>query len=155
MSLNTSPSRVLTIGALARECGVPVDTLRHWEREGLLEPLRRASSGYRQYDRGSADRVRFIQSAKTLGFTLVEIAELLDFSTDAEHGVQGVKDRASRRLAEIERQIGQLVAIRDRLSRLVEACPGSGSPDCCPILTGIREEAAAEPRACCAKPPAT
>ncbi|THF65297.1 heavy metal-responsive transcriptional regulator [Pseudothauera rhizosphaerae] len=129
-----------TIGTLSRETGVPVDTLRFYEREGLLPAARRRSSGYREYDDEAVKRVRFILRAKELGFSLDEIADLLNFSADPEHGVQGVKARASARLAEIERQIAHLDTIRQRLTRLVAACPGSGSPECCPILADIRAE---------------
>lgn len=145
MNSNPTHASVFTIGGLSRETGVPVDTLRFYERERLLPSPRRLASGYRQYDRTAVERVRFILGAKGLGFTLDEIAELLDFSTDAERGVEGVKARASRRLAEIERQIGQLEVIRARLSRLVAACPGRGSPSCCPILSDIQNEAGANP----------
>ncbi|NMG36419.1 MerR family transcriptional regulator [Azoarcus sp. TTM-91] len=147
-----------TIGTLSKETGLPVDTLRYYEREGLLPQPPRRSSGYREYDRGAVKRVRFILRAKELGFSLDEIADLLNFSADQERGVEGVKERASRRLAETERQIAQLEAIRSRLAQLVAACPGSGSPACCPILSTIRDDApqpvAATPSCCSGVRPA-
>lgn len=142
-----------TIGTLSRETGLPVDTLRYYEREGLLPQPPRRASGYREYDWSAVKRVRFILRAKELGFSLDEIADLLSFSTDNEHGVEGVKERASSRLAEIERQIAQLEAIRSRLAQLVAACPGSGSPDCCPILHSINDEAPPASASCCSGAP--
>lgn len=143
----------MSIGMLAKNTGVSVDALRYYEREGLLPRPYRRSSGYREYDVTAVTHVRFILRAKEFGFTLEEIADLLDLSADAEHGVEGVKARASQRLAEIERQIAHLDAIRARLARLVAACPGSGPPECCPILSDIRadgEEAAKPAASCCA-----
>src|SRR6218665_2363315 len=94
-------ANAFTIGSLAKQAGVPIDTIRHYEREGLLpNPLRR-SSGYREYDLKAVQRVQFIRRARGLGFTLEEIASLLDLSNDREHGVEGIKRRALERLSDI------------------------------------------------------
>ena len=137
--MNSQPS--LTIGAVAKRAGVPIDTIRYYEREGLLpEPLRRAS-GYRSYGEGTVAQLRFIRRAKTLGFTLEEIRHLLALSVDRQRGVKAVKQRAQRRLAEIDARIAELQRVRAGLAELVEACPGHGAPEQCPILRALGDEA--------------
>jgi MerR family copper efflux transcriptional regulator len=141
-------ARRMSIGELARKTGVSPDTLRYYEHEGLLPRPPRRASGYREYDEEAAGRVRFILRAKELGFSLEEIVDLLNLSSDAEYGVAGVKARASRRLGEIETQIARLDAIRVRLASLVAACPGRGPLEGCPILSAIRAETALSPCSC-------
>jgi len=127
----------MTIGAVAKRAGVAIDTIRYYEREGLLpEPLRRAS-GYRSYDDGVVRQLLFIRRAKNLGFTLEEIRELLTLSTDRQRGVKAVKKRAQERLAAIDERIAELTRVRNGLEQLVDACPGHGSPDQCPILQAL------------------
>lgn len=143
-----------TIGALAKQAGVAIDTIRFYEREGLLPPPKRRASGYREYDNGAVGRVRFIRRAKDLGFKLDEIRELLALETDRDNGVEGVKRRASRRLQELNARIQQFTEMRDALAQLVEECPGSGEPECCPILSTLHgeqeEQAPAQPsQGCC------
>jgi MerR family copper efflux transcriptional regulator len=137
--MNTASSS-LTIGAVAKRVGVAIDTIRFYEREGLLpEPLRRAS-GYRSYGESTIAQLRFIRRAKQLGFTLEEIRELLALSTDRRLGVKAVKQRAQERLVAIERRIVELQRVRDGLAQLVESCPGHGAPEQCPILRALTEE---------------
>ena len=142
-----------TIGALAKRCEVAIDTIRYYEREGLLPVPNRRASGYREYDAGAVERVRFIRRAKDLGFTLDEIRDLLALESDRDRGVEGVKQRASRRLAELNDRIQQLTEMRDELQRLVHECPGCGEPECCPILSTIHGVPTAMPEpvpaACC------
>lgn len=136
--MNTSSS--LTIGAVAKRAGVPIDTIRYYEREGLLpEPLRRAS-GYRSYGEGTVAQLRFIRRAKALGFTLEEIRDLLALSADRQRGVKAVKQRAEERLAAIETRIAELQRVRDGLVELVASCPGHGAPEDCPILRALNDE---------------
>lgn len=134
----------LTIGTVAKRAGVPIDTIRYYEREGLLpEPLRRAS-GYRSYNETAVSRLRFIRRAKDLGFTLEEIRDLLALSSDRSGGVKAVRKRAEQRLASIEARIAELVRIRKGLQQLIQACPGHGDPEQCPILRALADE---EPKA--------
>lgn len=134
----------LTIGTVAKRAGVPIDTIRYYEREGLLpEPLRRAS-GYRSYNETAVSRLRFIRRAKDLGFTLEEIRDLLALSSDRSGGVKAVRKRAEQRLASIEARIAELVRIRKGLQQLIQACPGHGDPEHCPILRALADE---EPKA--------
>ncbi|HET6913361.1 MAG TPA: heavy metal-responsive transcriptional regulator [Rhodanobacteraceae bacterium] len=132
--MNTIPSSHLTIGAVARGAGVRIDTIRYYEREGLLPAPRRRDSGYRDYGRDTVDRLKFIRRAKSLGFTLDEIRELLALSADHERCVRGVKQRAEAKLAEIEQRIAEMQRMRRGLKKLIAECPGHGDPGTCPIL---------------------
>lgn len=128
-----------TIGRIAQSAGVAIDTIRFYEREGLLPEPRRRASGYREYDEGAVSRLRFIRRAKDLGFTLDEIRELLALSADRHGGVEGVRERAAARLKAIDERIVELQRVRDGLSELVDACPGHGAPEDCPILRALAE----------------
>ncbi len=137
--MNT-PSSSLTIGAVAKRVGVAIDTIRFYEREGLLPEPERRASGYRSYGEGTMAQLRFIRRAKHLGFTLEEIRELLALSADRQRGVKAVKKRAQQRLAAIEQRIVDLQRVRDGLAQLVESCPGHGAPEQCPILRALSDE---------------
>jgi MerR family copper efflux transcriptional regulator len=128
----------MTIGRLAKHTGVNIDTIRYYERNGLIpEPVRRAS-GYRQYELSDVDRLRFILRAKDLGFTLAEIGELLSLSADRD--VPGVKRRAEQRLEQVERKIKELQRVRRGLKTLIDACPGHGDLERCPIVAALSGE---------------
>ena len=128
----------MTIGKLAKQAGVNIDTIRHYERNGLIpEPARRLS-GYREYGLADVARLRFILRAKDLGFTLAEIGELLSLSADRD--VKGVKRRAEARLEQVEHKIKELQRVRRGLRTLIEACPGHGELERCPIIAALSEE---------------
>jgi len=128
----------MTIGWLAKQAGVNIDTIRYYERNGLIpEPVRRAS-GYREYDAADVRRLRFIVRAKALGFTLAEIDELMSLSADRD--VRGVKHRAEQRLEDVERKIKELQRIRRGLKTLIDACPGHGDLERCPIVAALSGE---------------
>jgi MerR family copper efflux transcriptional regulator len=133
----------LTIGTVAKRVGVAIDTIRYYEREGLLPEPERRASGYRTYGEGAIAQLRFIRRAKDMGFTLEEIRELLALSTDRQRGVKAVKKRVEQRVAAIDTRIGELQRVRDGLVQLVESCPGHGAPEQCPILRALSEEGAA------------
>lgn len=139
MGMNTSNSP-LTIGAVAKRVGVAIDTIRYYEREGLLPEPQRRASGYRSYGEGAIAQLRFIRRAKHLGFTLEEIRELLALSADRQRGVKAVKKRAQQRLAAIEQRILELQRVRDGLAQLVASCPGHGAPEECPILRALNTD---------------
>ncbi len=151
--MSTAATSYFTIGALARKADVAIDTIRYYERERLLPNPERRASGYREYDAGAIERVRFIRRAKELGFTLQEIRDLLALETDRDHGVEGVKQRATKRLEELNQRIVKLTEIRDGLALLVDACPGHGAPECCPILSSMHgaedEKPAPKAKSCC------
>jgi MerR family copper efflux transcriptional regulator len=130
----------MTIGRLAKQTGVNIDTIRYYERNGLIpEPVRRAS-GYREYEISDVQRLRFIMRAKELGFTLAEIGELLSLSADRD--VRGVKHRAEQRLGQVEHKIKELHRIRRGLKTLIDACPGRGDLEHCPIVAALSGEEA-------------
>jgi DNA-binding transcriptional MerR regulator len=118
----------MTIGALARAAGVNVETVRYYERRGLLVAPARSGSGYRQYDEAALWRLQFVARAKALGFTLSEIAELL--TTDASRGADDVLCAARAKLASVDAHIEQLRTKRDRLQRLVRTCEDGDLRDC-------------------------
>jgi MerR family copper efflux transcriptional regulator len=134
------PNGSFTIGVVAKRVGVAIDTIRYYEREGLLPEPERRASGYRSYGQGTIAQLRFIRRAKHLGFTLEEIRELLALSADRQRGVKAVKKRAQQRLAAIEQRIVELQRVRDGLAELVESCPGHGAPEHCPILRALTDE---------------
>ena len=128
----------MTIGRLAKQVGVNIDTIRYYERNGLIpEPVRRAS-GYREYETADVRRLRFILRATALGFPLSEIGELLSLSADRD--VRGVKRRAEEHLDQVEQKIKELQRIRRGLKTLVDACPGHGDLERCPIVAALSGE---------------
>jgi len=134
----------LTIGKLAREAGVGIDTVRFYERAGLLPKAQRTPSGYRLYEPGDADRLRFIRRAKALGFSLDEITELLQLN--AGKGTRAsVRKLAQRRLDDLNQKLAEMTAIRDALSHLIKRCSGDGPVSGCPIIEGVLAKA---PAAC-------
>ncbi len=132
------------IGRLARECGVTVDTVRYYEREGLLAPPRRARSGYRLYGADALIRLRFIRHAKTLGFSLDEIRELLALRVDRTKTCADVRSRAQTKLADIGHRIESLERMKTALDRLAAACTGTGPTSECPILDALDAEDAGQ-----------
>lgn len=127
----------MQIGQLARQAGVPIDTVRYYERRGLLSEPQRRPSGYRDYDVDDLARLRFIRRSKALGFTLDEIRELLRLSAtqDADRGE--IRALAARRLADVEQRLRELNSIRDTLDGLVNACSGRGPVAGCPIIERV------------------
>lgn len=129
----------MNIGQLARQTQVPIDTIRYYERQQLLPEPPRSSGGYRRYAEDDIARLNFIRRAKSLGFTLEEIGELLAIS--AGHGdVAAVKEAASRKLVQVEQRVDELTRVRDALRLMVHACPGHGALSDCPIVSALRED---------------
>src|SRR5262245_59371689 len=116
----------MTIGQLGRQAGVGVETVRFYEREGLLQEPARRGSGYRQYGEEDVARLRFIRRAKQLGFTLKEVGELLALRDDPDATRADVRQRAEAKLADVEARIRDLAAMREALLRLTAACQGQG-----------------------------
>jgi MerR family copper efflux transcriptional regulator len=128
----------LGIGQLAKRGGVGIDTVRYYERNGLLEPRGRLASGYRRYGELEVARLRFIRRAQALGFTLKEVKELLALS--AQRDVGRVKRSAQAKLRDVETRIADLVRVRDGLALLIDACPGHGRAADCAILRALTQE---------------
>ena len=130
----------MRIGELARQVDVPIDTVRYYEREGLMPAPARASSGYRDYCPADVDRLRFMRRAKALGFTLNEIRELLSLTALTNHDMAALRDRAEAKLLDVEERIQSLTRVRDALRSLVGACPGHGAMARCPIMAALSED---------------
>ncbi|WP_386071425.1 heavy metal-responsive transcriptional regulator [Tahibacter sp. UC22_41] len=131
----------MSIGQLAEQAGVAIDTVRYYERNDLLAPAGRLASGYRHYGATELKRLRFIRRAKALGFSLDDIRELLALSD--ERDVAEVKRAAQRKLADIEQRLAELERIRGGLKTLIAACPGHGRAEACPILNALTQEESA------------
>lgn len=127
----------MQIGKLAREAGVPVDTVRYYERRGLLTEPDRRPSGYRDYRDDDLERLRFIRRGKALGFSLDEIRELLRLTGSDDADRSEVRALASRRLEDVEHRLAELVAVRDTLRGLVDDCSGKGPVAGCPIVERV------------------
>ena len=127
----------LRIGEVAECGGVNLQTIRYYEREGLLPKPPRLASGYRMFPDTAVRRVRFIKRAQELGFSLAEIRELLSLRENAGAGAQDMRERAKAKIADIEEKIRALRAMKDALNRLAERCPGCGPLSDCPILDAL------------------
>ncbi len=127
----------LTIGKIARDAGVGVETVRFYEREGLLEHPTRLGSGYRVYEPDAVDRLRFIKQAQRLGFTLREIKELFALKLDPAATRSQIRERAEAKIADIDQRIGELKRMKKALAPLILACDGKGTLEGCPILDAI------------------
>lgn len=130
----------LTIGRLARAGGVNLETVRYYEREGLLAKPPRTSSGYRVFPREAAKRLRFIKRAQDLGFSLTEIRELLALRMRPKTSRADVRARAQAKIADVDQKIRSLQAIKTALQALADRCDGCGPIDDCPILQSLDEE---------------
>ncbi|MGH8505139.1 MAG: MerR family transcriptional regulator [Stenotrophobium sp.] len=129
--------QTLTIGKLAQQAGVNIDTIRYYERSGLLPEPQRRASGYRDYSSDAVARLQFIRRAKALGFSLDDITELLSLS--GRRDVKAVKAAAQARLQSVEQKISELQRIRKGLRTLIDACPGHGDADRCPIISALSQ----------------
>lgn len=129
--------KTLTIGEVARRAGVGVETVRFYEREGLLEEPARRASGYRQFDEGVVGRLRFIRRAKDLGFTLKEIRDLLTLRLAPDTTCAEIKQRAQAKVSDIEAKIRDLQEIRQALLGVTASCSGQGPTSACPILDAL------------------
>lgn len=124
----------LTIGQLAKEAQVNVETVRYYERRGLMPEPPRKESGYRQYPQDSVARIRFIKRAQELGFSLKEISELLSLRIDPDTTCADIKRKAELKLADIEGKIRTLQGMKRALTKLASSCRGRGPTSKCPIL---------------------
>lgn len=130
----------LTIGAVARRTGVSAETIRFYERQGLIESPPRRASGYRQYGEDDVRRLAFIQHAKSLGFTLKETGELLALRMRPDTTRREVREQARAKLADIEERLRKLRRMQRTLKKLVASCTGEGPKSNCPILEALDGE---------------
>ena len=127
----------MRIGQLARQAGVGVETVRFYEREGLLDKPRRRASGYRVYTPEFIDRIRLIKEAQQLGFSLREIRELLSLQASGSATAADLKHFIDAKLSEINDRLGELHRMRTGLQRLSKACTGDGAIRDSPLV-GMR-----------------
>jgi len=132
----------LSIGQLAQRADVGIETVRFYEREGLLEEPVRRESGYRQYEEDVVARLRFIKRAKELGFSLKEIKELLALRVDPTTTCAEVRGKAQAKIADIEEKIQTLQRMRQALVKVTKQCSGRGPTSECPILEAMAPQEA-------------
>jgi len=130
----------LTIGRLAKTVGVNIQTVRYYERLKLLAPTARMLSGYRLYRTAEVQRLRFIKNAQALGFTLQEIADLLNLRVSSTARCGDVQRRAQAKLAQVESKVHDLQALAQALKGLIRACQSGQPTDRCPILKCLEEK---------------
>ena len=131
----------LRTGDLARQGGVHLETVRYYERRGLLPKPPRTSAGYRAFDVEAVRRLRFIKDAQALGFSLKEIKALLALRLDPRASCAEVRRRAEAKIADIDAKLRALRAMKRALVRLTAACAGRGPVSACPILESLEERA--------------
>lgn len=129
-----------TISLVAKEAGVHIETLRYYERRGLLQKTLRSASNYRIYSEDAVKRVRFIKKAQQLGFSLNEIKELLLLRTTSSSRCIQVRKRAQAKIGDIQKKIQSLRSMEKTLVKLVDACSRRGSTTQCPILESLDSE---------------
>lgn len=125
-----------SIGRLARTAGVGIDTIRYYERIGLLPAPRRSAAGYRLYTGTERQQLEFIRRAQDLGFSLQEIAALLKLSRRGGSVAQA-RELATKKLTAVRAKLVELERLRTALESLVDRCPGAGDPAHCPIIGAL------------------
>lgn len=120
----------LTIGRLAAATGVKVETIRYYERCGLIAPPARTDGNYRSYSTGDLERLRFIRRTRDLGFTLEQIRAMLDLARQRDRSCETIDAIASKHLADVDRKIADLRGLRRELSAIISNCAGGTVGDC-------------------------
>ncbi|RMH16659.1 MAG: heavy metal-responsive transcriptional regulator [Gemmatimonadetes bacterium] len=132
----------MRIGELAARAGVSPDAIRYYEREGVLPPPRRSSSGYRQYDSGAVERVRFIRKAKALGLRLSEVREVFEIASGGRAPCTHVRTLLEGHLRDVEARMRELRSLRTTLRRTLEqldqAPPSAGRT--CAVIEALPED---------------
>ena len=126
--------KTMKIGEVAKLSGTGIETIRFYEREGLLLEPERRPSGYRQYDESTVERLEYIRRAKELGFTLAEIRELMELSFVSQTCCDHIRQRAETKFADIESKIRSLQQMKRSLGKIVERCRNKNSTDNCPLV---------------------
>ena len=130
----------MTIGKLADKVGVNIETIRYYEREGIIPEPPRNESGYRQYSYEDVTRLEFIKSAKKLGFSLQEISELLSLKINEKTTHLEVKEKAQKKVNIIDKKIRTLQKMKEILQELIASCDNKKTTNQCPILKGIKDK---------------
>ncbi len=129
--------KFMQIGEVANQSEVGIETIRYYEREGLLAEPHRKPSGYRQYNESVVTRLQFIRRSKELGFTLAEIKELLELWFEADTKCEHVRQRAGQKITDIDEKIRSLQKMKRSLKKVISECESRGSFGDCPLLEGI------------------
>lgn len=129
------------IGQAASASGVSAKMIRYYEQSGLMPATGRTEAGYRTYNASDVHRLHFIRRARELGFSLAEIAELLDLWDDQSRHSADVKRLAKRHITDLEQRITTLQEMAGTLRTLIHCCAGDDRPDC-PILEGLQQPGA-------------
>ncbi len=132
--------KLLTIGKVAEQTGLGIETIRFYERKGLIATPPRPSTGYRHYPEEIVERLHFIKRAKKLGFSLKEIGELIALRIDPGSTCAQVKLRTEEKIAAIEDRIVGLERMRRALQLLANSCAEAGPNDDCPVLESLDGE---------------
>src|SRR3954463_8741057 len=122
-----------TIGQVAKLAGIGIETVRFYEREGIIQAPQRRESGYREFSQADIEQLRFIKRAQELGFSLKEIAELLAIRVNPKQNCSAVKARAEKKMSEIQKKIRDLKEIQKVLEKVTKACDASKPITECPI----------------------
>ena len=130
-------ANALTIGKLASRGGVNIQTIRYYERSGLLPKPLRTASGYRLYADDAVRRLNFIKQAQFLGFSLSEIQELLSLRMQPGTTCGDIRQRARQKIVAVDKKIEDLQRIKGALTKLTAACRGNGPTSDCPILEAL------------------
>lgn len=130
----------MSIGTLSKESGIGIETIRYYERIGVLAPAGRKTSGYRVYDNDSSRTLRFLKNAQELGFSLAEIKDLLKLRADKPSRCEDAQIRASKHLQDVEDKIKKLESIQAVLSKLIRQCRSRKTTNSCPILECFEDE---------------
>lgn len=133
-------TKPLTIGRLAQEAGINLETLRFYEQKGLLPKPPRSSSGYRLFPSDTVQRLRFIKRAQQLGFSLTEIRELLALRVTPRTTTTEIRKLAEAKIADIEEKIKSLDSMRKSLLKMAQSCSGCAPLSECPILESLDGE---------------
>ncbi|MFC4324252.1 MerR family transcriptional regulator [Litchfieldia salsa] len=130
----------LTISKVAKQSNINLETVRYYEKRGLIPEPPRSESGYRIYSTDIVDRIKFIKRAQELGFTLNEIEELLLIS-EGGHNALTVKNFTTEKIKEVNEKINDLIQIKNTLEDLLRDCPADGTPTSkCPIIQALKKE---------------
>ena len=127
----------LTIGKLASRSDVTVQTIRYYERNGILPKPARTTSGYRIYSERAVRTLSFIKHAQLLGFTLSEIQELLSLRRQPDTSCENIRQRACQKILDVKNKIERLQRIQGALTKLIEECPGDGPPSECRLVEAL------------------
>jgi len=126
------------IGAVTGRLGISADTLRYYEKINLLPPVNRTAAGIRSYNERDISRLKFIQRAQKMNFSLAEIKDLMQMRDDPQHARDEVRTLTQKKLAEVESHLADLGTLRKELQLLINLC--QGSTDGCPIIEGLDDE---------------